>query len=445
MRRTVVACKRDPFSKRLRDRWRIKVNERTVPEPSERKISSKLVPFPVAPPLAPPVKGKLDPKRYWLIAGLAALVLAIAATTWWAFAERSTINYVSVPVAKGPVTRTVTATGTVNPELTIIVGTAVSGIIQELSCDYNTQVKKGQICAKIDPRPYQSVVDENRANLAVAKAQLEKDSANLTYTKLAVGRAATLLPTHAVSQDAYDSAKNTYDQAQAQIVFDEATIQQRQASLDAAQVNLDYANIVSPVDGTVVSRNVTMGQTVAASFQTPTLFLIATDLTKMEVDANVSESDIGGIKPGNKSTFTVDAYAKRAFEGTVSQVRQSPQTVQNVVTYDIVISVNNSDLTLMPGMTAASRIIIDQRIDVIRVPNQALRYVPKGPVGAVQSGQAQIWLLRDGKPVPIPVVTGLDDDSFTEIVSGELKPGDLAITAEQIATPKKAVTLRLGS
>jgi HlyD family secretion protein len=201
---------------------------------------------------------------------------------------------------------------------------------------------------------------------------------------------------------------------------------------------------VSPVDGTVVSRNVTMGQTVAASFQTPTLFLIATDLTKMEVDANVSESDIGGIKVGNKATFTVDAYAKRTYEGTVTQVRQSPQTVQNVVTYDIVISVNNSDLTLMPGMTAANRIVVDRRSDVIRVPNQALRYVPSAVAGAVQSGYAQIWTLRDGKPVSIPVVAGLDDDNFTEIASGDVKPGDLVVTAEQTATAKKAVTPRLG-
>ena len=417
------------------------MNERIIPEPSEQKIYSKLVPFPVI----PPVKGKPNSKRHWVIAGLASLlIVAIVGVTWWAFAERSTLHYVTVPVAKGAVTRTVTATGTVNPELTIIVGTAVSGIIKELSCDYNTQVKKGQVCAKIDPRPYQSVVDQNRANLAVAKAQLEKDKANLTYTKLALDRAGILVQTHAVSQDSYDSAKSTYDQALAQITFDQATIQQRQASLDAAQVNLDYAEIVSPVDGTVVSRNVTMGQTVAASFQTPTLFLIATDLTRMEVDANVSESDIGGVKQGNKATFTVDAYAKRTFEGTVSQVRQSPQTVQNVVTYDVVISVNNSDLTLMPGMTAASRIVVDQRVDVIRVPNQALRYVPNGLATAGQSGQAQIWVLRDGQPVPVPVVTGLDDDSFTEIVSGDVKPGDRVITAEQIAAPKKAVTPRLG-
>ena len=426
--------------------WKVMMNERSIPDANQPGAPSKLVPFPVTPPVVTPTKKPASRSRkYWLIAGLLSLlVVAAVAATWWALDERSTVHYVTVPVAKGAVIRTVTSTGTVNPELTIIVGTAVSGIIQELNCDYNTLVKKGQVCAKIDPRPYQSVVDQNRANLAVAVAQLEKDQANLTYAKLALGRAATLLPTHAVSQDAYDSAKSTYDQALAQITFDEATIQQRQASLDAAQVNLDYTDIVSPVDGTVVSRNVTMGQTVAASFQTPTLFLIATDLTKMEVDANVSESDIGGIKTGNKATFTVDAYAKRTFEGTVSQVRQSPQTVQNVVTYDIVISVNNADLTLMPGMTAASRIVIDQRNDVIRVPNQALRYVAKGLAGAVKSGQAQIWVLRDGKPVPIPVVTGLDDDNFTEIVSGDVKPGDLVITAEQLAAANKTVTPRLG-
>ena len=213
-----------------------------------------------------------------------------------------------------------------------------------------------------------------------------------------------------------------YDQALAQITFDEATIQQRQAMLDAAQVNLDYTNIMSPVDGTVVSRNVTMGQTVAASFQTPTLFLIATDLTKMQVDANVSESDIGGIKEGNKATFTVDAYSKRLFEGTVTQVRQSPQTVQNVVTYDVVVSVDNSDLALKPGLTAATRIIIDQRDDVLRVPNQTLRYIPAG-TAIRESDQARVWVLRGGKPVAVQVTTGLDDDNFTEIVKGELKRG----------------------
>jgi HlyD family secretion protein len=430
-----------------RGRRKVRINvidERISPDASQPKALSKLVPFPVVPQAMPKKTHKPRFQKYWLIAGLSSLlVAAIAATAWWALSERGSIHYVTAEVAKGAVTRAVTATGTVNPELTIIVGAAVSGIIQELSCDYNTQVKKGQVCAQIDPRPYQTVVDQNKAELAVAKAQLDKDKANEAYTMLALARYTNLIQTHAVSQDVYDNAKNAHDQALAQIAFDEATIQQHQAALDAAQVNLDYASIVSPVDGTVVSRNVTMGQTVAASFQTPTLFLIATDLTKMEVDANVSESDIGGIKRGNKATFTVDAYPKRTFEGTVTQVRQSPQTVQNVVTYDVVIGVDNTDLALMPGLTAASRIVVNQRNDVTRVPNQALRYLPRNLPHTAPSDHAQVWVLRKDRPVAVAVVTGLEDDSFTEIVNGDLKPGDPVITAEQLATANKAIGPRL--
>ena len=388
------------------------------------------------PPAATPASPRF--RKTWLIAGLLSLaVLAVIGVAWWLATAEAPVRYTTAPVTRGAVTRAVTATGTVNPVLTIIVGAYDSGVIQDLQCDYNTQVKKGQICAKIDPRPYQTVVDQNKANLAVAKAQLEKDKANLAYTKLGLDRAAKLVQTNAVSQDTYDNAKSTYDQALATIAFDEATIQQRQAALDAAQVNLDYTNIVSPVDGTVVSRNVTMGQTVAASFQTPTLFLIATDLTKMQVDTNVSESDIGGVKDGNKSTFTVDAFPKRTFKGAVNQVRQSPQTVQNVVTYDVVVGVDNSDLALKPGMTAATRIVIDQRDDVIRVPSQALRFSPGGASAATQ-GQPQVWVLRDGQPVAVAVTTGLDDDSFTEIVKGELKPDDRVIVAEQRSADSSA-------
>jgi HlyD family secretion protein len=398
---------------------------------------------PVAPVVLVPKPPPIVPagprfRKPWLIGGLLSLaLLAVIGVAWWLATAEAPVRYTTAPVTRGAVTRAVTATGTVNPVLTIIVGAYDSGVIQDLQCDYNTQVKKGQICATIDPRPYQTVVDQNKANLAVAKAQLDKDKANLAYTKLGLDRAAKLVQTKAVSQDTYDNAKSTYDQALATITFDEATIQQRQAALDAAQVNLDYTNIVSPVDGTVVSRNVTVGQTVAASFQTPTLFLIATDLTKMQVDTNVSESDIGGVKDGNKSTFTVDAFPKRTFKGAVNQVRQSPQTVQNVVTYDVVVGVDNSDLALKPGMTAATRIVIDQRDDVIRVPSQALRFSPGGASAATQ-GQPQVWVLRDGQPVAVPVTTGLDDDSFTEIVKGELKPDDRVIVAEQRSADSSA-------
>ncbi|MGA7426326.1 MAG: efflux RND transporter periplasmic adaptor subunit, partial [Rhodoplanes sp.] len=327
------------------------MNERVSAE-TVQETPDKLVQFPrEAPPR--PAKLRTRTRTYWFIAALGTLLLVAAVAGWWSWGTSSPTQYTMAEVTRGPIARTVTATGTVNPELTIIVGTYVSGVIQELYCDYNTVVKKGQVCAKIDPRPYQTIVDQSKANLAVAQAQLAKDKANLTYTKVRYERTARLVQSNATSQDAVDAAKSNYEQAQAQIMFDEATIQQRQAMLDAALVNLDYTNIVSPVDGVVVSRNVTVGQTVAASFQTPTLFLIATDLTKMQVDTNVSESDIGGVKIGDPGTFTVDTFPKRTFRGKVSQVRQSPQTVQNVVTYDVVVSVDNSDLALKPGMTAA--------------------------------------------------------------------------------------------
>jgi HlyD family secretion protein len=375
-------------------------------------------------------KGKRRRDRLLFAVATAAALLVAIVIGWWLLRSSPNVQYVTVPVTTGPVTRTVTATGTVNPELTIIVGTYVSGVIQEITCDYNTQVKRGQSCAKIDPRPYQTQVDQARASLAVAKAQLERDKASLAYAKLAYERAAILIKTNAISKDTFDNAKSMYEQALAQITYDEATIQQRQSALDAAQVNLDYTNIVSPVDGTVVSRNVTIGQTVAASFQTPTLFLIASDLTRMQVDTNVSESDIGGISRGNAVTFTVDAFPKRTFQGTVVQVRQSPQTIQNVVTYDVVVGVDNTDLALKPGLTAGTRIVVDQRENAVRVPNQALRYTPTGS-SPVRPEQTRVWVLRDGRPVLVQVTTGLDDERYAEILRGEVTAGDQVIVGEQ--------------
>jgi HlyD family secretion protein len=387
-----------------------------------------------APFILPQAKAVLG-RRTWLwIAAGSILVLFLLVLWWRQTAARTSVAYTLSPVTVGSVTRTVTATGTVNPVLTIIVGSYVSGPIQQLYCDYNALVVQGQICAKIDPRPYQTVVDQNKANLAVAKAQLEKDKANLVYTKANSERFAQLSKTQAVSQDQADSSKNAYAQAAAQIDYDEAAIQQRQAELEAALVNLEYTNIVSPVNGTVVSRNVTAGQTVAASFQTPTLFLIATDLTQMQVDANVSESDIGGVKVGNPTTFTVDAYPKRTFEGVVTQVRQSPQTVQNVVTYDLVIGVSNKDLALKPGLTAATRIVADERHDAVRVPDLAFRYKPtQSELAAFAPKDAQgtfVWVLRNGKPVPVSIKTGLDDDTYTEVLGG-LKAGDQVVVGER--------------
>ncbi len=408
-----------------------------VGSPPPVEPQARLLPFPQSRTTV--VRARTRGRR-WMLGGLVLLLLLGAAGfgLWYARSAPN-VRYTSAPVTRGTVARTVVATGTVNPVLTIIVGTYVSGVIQQLSCDYNTEVKRGQVCAKIDPRPYQTVVDQSRANLEVAKAQLEKDNANLAYAKVNFDRTQRLAKTNAIAQDVADLARNAYNQAKAQIALDQATIDQRQAQLEAAEVNLGYTDIVSPVDGTVVSRNVTMGQTVAASFQTPTLFLIATDLTKMQVDTNVSESDIGGIKVGDKASFTVDAFPKRTFNGSVSQVRQSPQTVQNVVTFDVVVSVDNEDLALKPGMTASTRIVVGERDDVVRVPNQALRYVPGGLAGAMagvgtpgtQPEQPRVWILRDGEPTAVAVTTGLDDDNYTEILEGDLKEGDRVVVGER--------------
>jgi HlyD family secretion protein len=412
--------------------------------------------------------------RTWSI----ALGLLLAAALGYAYWRRAPQRpaYVTAEVTRGPVARAITTTGAVDPVITVEVGAYVSGTIQACYCDYNTQVKAGQLCAKIDPRPYQVVVDQDAANLANAQAQLKKDEASLTYAKISYGRDTGLLGHGIVSRDTVDNDKSTYDQAVAQVKVDESTIQQRQAELHAAQVNLDYTNIISPVDGTVVSRNITIGQTVAASFQTPTLFLIAQDLTKMQVDTNVSETDVGNAKVGQKASFTVEAYPDRTFWGTVSQVREAPITVQNVVTYDVVVSVDNPDFALLPGMTANTRIITDQRDDVLRVPLKALRFSPHGVEQAAvhphaageehshgdaaaaqersdsggggghdrpgghrkRDADAGVWVLRDGQPVRVPVVTGLTDATFAEVSQGDLKPGDRVIVDQVTHEPSEA-------
>jgi HlyD family secretion protein len=377
----------------------------------------------------------------WLLAGAGLLVLAVGAGWWWKRHAQGSVAYVTAAVTRGSVARMVTASGTVNPVLDVEVGSYVSGPITELRCDYNTVVKVGQLCAKIDPRPYETVVAEERANLANAEAQLTKDSAALSFATISYQRAVALQQKDYVSQDTVDLEHNVHDQAVAQMALDRASIDQHQAALHAAEVNLGYTNIVSPVDGTVISRNVTIGQTVAASFQTPTLFIIGTNLTQMQVDANVSESDIGGLAVGDKASFTVEAYPDRPFDGLVVQVRQAPQSVQNVVTYDVVIGVTNQQRLLMPGMTATCRIVVARRDSVVRVPDLALRYTPVGVATATQAGPSEhgrVWLLRDGKPVQVPVRLGLDDDTYSEVLANDLRPGDVVIVAERSSASSQA-------
>jgi HlyD family secretion protein len=376
----------------------------------------------------------------WKLIGVlaATAVVVVGGGAYWITHLAPPMRYVTAPVTQGDVVTTITASGSVNPVVTVQVGTYVSGTIDTLSCDYNTRVHKGQLCAKIDPKPYQIIVDEDQADLAMAKAQRLKDQANVVYTMLARDRTALLFKEDSGSRDAADTALDAYNQALALVQLDGATIDQKAALLKAAQINLNYTNIISPVDGTVVSRNVTAGQTVAASLQTPTLFLIATDLTKMQVDTNVSESDIASAVQGAAASFTVDAFPQLVFHGQVTQVRQAPISVQNVITYDVVVTVANPGLLLKPGMTATAKIVKAQSTNVLRVPSQALRFTPAGAAKhagakAAHAGQRVVWVDRAGKLVRVPVTVGLDDDSFAEIKAGDLKLGDQVVTSQSTA------------
>ena len=363
------------------------------------------------------------------------MIAAVAG--WWLMRPVPPPTYIMAPVSRGDVSRTVTATGTVNPVLTIIVGSYVSGVIRDVYCDYNTRVKKGQLCARIDPRPYQ-------AALAQAQGQLRRDGAQLAGARADLARYAVLVRQNLVAQMTYTHQAALVQQLEGQVQLDRALVSN-------AEVNLGYTNIVSPVDGTVVARNITIGQTVAASFQTPTLFLIATDLTRMQVDTNVSESDIGAIKAGDPAEFTVEAFPARTFRGSVVQLRQAPQVIQNVVTYDAVVGVENPGFALKPGMTATVSVITARRSAVLRIPDQALRFAPGGPLRAgstagahgVTPPEAEVWVLRQSRPVAVAVRVGLDDGRYSELLSGDLRAGEQVIVGEKpAAAPGQARSFR---
>jgi len=373
----------------------------------------------------------------WVRRGI-ALALVLIAAGYFLRHGAQPAKYLTAQVTRGNILRSVTATGTVNPVVTVQVGSYVSGPIVQLYVDFNSPVKAGQLMAKIDPRPFAAQVALTTAALANAQAQLQKDRANLAYQKITYERDGELLKEKVVSHDQLDSQLSLFHQAEAQVALDEAAVQQQQASLQAARLNLNYTNIVSPVDGTVVSRNVDQGQTVAASYQTPTLFLVAKDLTKMQVDSNVSESDIGYVQQGQRATFRVDAFPDRDFEGTIGQVRQAPITVQNVVTYDVVVNLDNPEQLLKPGMTANVTLVTARRDNVIRIPIDALRFSPArapaapeksaGPLLASRS--ARVWIPGVRRIKPVPVTIGLDDGTFVEMIKGPLHVGDLVITDE---------------
>ncbi len=381
--------------------------------------------------------------RVALIAG-ALVALAIAYWIYRAETSAPPPEYVTGPVDRGPVEQTVTATGTVNPVTTVQVGTYVSGPIQAIDVDYNSPVKKGQRVAKIDPAPFAVKVREAEANLANSKAKVQKDQADLELKKLLLERNRALLGKNLIAQNDLDTAKSNYDQAVAQLALDQAGVQQSQASLEEGQINLRYTDILSPVDGVVVARNVDVGQTVAASFQTPTLFLIAEDLTKMQVDTNVSESDVGRVSQGQAATFTVDAYPGQPFEGTVAQVRNAPITVQNVVTYDVVIAVDNPKLELKPGMTANVAVTTARRDQVLRLPARAFRFRPEGaPAPTSRKEESVVYVLGgDGEPRKVEVKVGIRDAQHAELLGGDLKDGDKVIIGIRREMPDAASQAR---
>ena len=298
-------------------------------------------------------------RRRWLVAAAVLVVLAVSGTGWW-WSHRQAVRYVTAKVTLGNIRRSVGMTGALNPVVTAQVGSYVSGNIKSWSCDYNTSVKIGQSCALIDPLPFQVVVDQDKADVNTSKAQLVKDRAALVYAKVTFERDSKLLDKGIVSQAQIDTDRSALDQGKAQIDLDIATIASRQATLHAAEVNLAYTNIVSPVNGMVITRYIDVGQTVVSNLQSSTLFLIGRDMRKMQVDTNVSEADVGDVTVGQKAYFTVQAYPKRTFWGTVRQIRRGPITVQNVVTYDVVVDVDNEDMALFPGMTADAHIITSE-------------------------------------------------------------------------------------
>ncbi|MDP2753812.1 MAG: efflux RND transporter periplasmic adaptor subunit [Nitrospirota bacterium] len=341
-------------------------------------------------------------------------------------------------IIRGDIEMAVTATGTVNPVTTVLVGTQVSGTIKELYVDFNSPVKKGKLIARIDPALFEAQVNQAKANFLSAKANLEKAGATLVDAKRTMDRNKELFSKNLVARSDLDTAETNYETANASVSAAKSQVAQTEAALNLAETNLRYTKIVSPVDGIVISRNVDVGQTVAASFQTPTLFTIAQDLTKMQIDTNVDEADIGKVLVGQDVEFTVDAYPDITFKGKVWQVRNAPITIQNVVTYDVVIIVGNPELKLKPGMTANVSIIISTKKDVLKIPNAALRFKPseKGPTAPEKKGPG-VWILEKDKPKRIPVSLGISDGNYTELATGKISEGQELIV-ESLTKPKSA-------
>jgi HlyD family secretion protein len=392
----------------------------------------------------------------------AASVIGLGGIGWWQIGDRDKEPpYVTTPAQKATVTQVVSSTGTLQAVVNVQVGSQVSGTIEKLFADFNTKVKAGQIVAQLNQDKFRAAEDQARANLLAAQSNIEKSKVSVADTLRTLERNRELRKKDLMAQSDLDAAQAAYDAALAQVEVNRAQAAQAQASLKQSTVDLNNTVIRSPVDGLVISRNVDVGQTVAASLQAPTLFTIANELARMEVHTNVDEADVGNVKEGQDVTFTVDAFPSRRFTGRVHQVRNAPIVVQNVVTYVAVVRIDNKELLLKPGMTANVQFLVSRKEDVLTIPNMALRFKPPeekeeaqellrreqtrtapkvgerrtsrqsvaGGGGAAGRGtrRVRIYVLREDKAQPIEVQLGITDGSKTEVTSADLKENDSVI------------------
>ncbi|HEX7672027.1 MAG TPA: efflux RND transporter periplasmic adaptor subunit [Polyangiaceae bacterium] len=378
-----------------------------------------------------------------LLAGAAAAVAVRLANR----PAPSPVHFQSAVVDQGPIAAKITATGTVSALVTVSVGSQVSGRIQALSADFGAHVKKGQVVARIEPSFFRAATAQARANHAAASATLARARAQVKNAEKQFQRASVLEAQGVGSAAEKDTAEAALGVANADVDAAKSSILQASAALEQAELNLRYATIVSPIDGVVISRNVDVGQTVAATLQAPTLFIIAQDLAHMQVDTNVAEADVGRVRAGMDVTFTVDAYPTSVFKGKVRQVRDNAQTIQNVVTYDAVIDVDNSSGFLKPGMTASVSVVYAERASALRVPNAALRFKPDAATVATMPGisvpvlsrpdERLLWVLQGDKATPSIVGIGISDTASTEIVRGSVSAGEHVVVEASVNGTKK--------
>ena len=390
----------------------------------------------------------------------AVLVLAVIGAGIYFYGKKpQAATYKTAKVERGSIVSSVSATGNMAAVVTVQVGTQVSGTIQKLFVDFNSPVKKGQVIAQIDPALFNAQVEQTRGNFLNAEANVEKAKADVVDTKRTLERNRQLVKEGIIAQSDFDTAETKYHEAVASLRAAEGSVIQNRGTYSQARTNLKYSTIRSPVDGTVVSRNVDVGQTVAASFQTPTLFTIAQDLTKMEIDTSVDEADISRVTVGQPVTFTVDAYPDSSFTGRVTQIRNSPVVTQNVVTYVVVVGVDNKELKLKPGMTANVTIETARKNDVLKIPAAALRFKPKTgkdkgskpqgmpaqPAGTADSRRARkdveqkVYVLTPEKtPKPVVVKTGVGNDGQVELLEGALKENDEVIVDQTLPGKQKS-------